>query len=120
MKRSFLVTTLVVATLSVNVLAMQAQAGTTGLKPSANQGSQSSTNTTTNKEVQSDIQYDTGKYQYPAQQLMLKVANSTDITGVSTSVSLTGSSHMWTGQEIMALLQMSSQIITARLKTMFL
>ena len=70
MKRSFLVTTLVVATLSVNVLAMQAQAGTTGLKPSANQGSQSSTNTTTNKEVQSDIQYDTGKYQYPAQQLI--------------------------------------------------
>ena len=70
MKRSFLVTTLVVATLSVNVLAMQAQAGTTGLKPSANQGSQSSTNTTTNKEVPSDIQYDTGKYQYPAQQLI--------------------------------------------------
>lgn len=70
MKRSFLVTTLVVATLSVNVLAMQAQAGTTGLKPSANQGSQSSTNTTTNKEIPSDIQYDTGKYQYPAQQLI--------------------------------------------------
>jgi hypothetical protein len=70
MKRSFLVTALAVATISVNILAMQAQAGTTGLKPSANQGSQSSTNTTTNKEVQSDIQYDTGKYQYPAQQLI--------------------------------------------------
>ena len=70
MKRSFLVIALAVATISVNILAMQAQAGTTGLKPSANQGSQSSTNTTTNKEVQSDIQYDTGKYQYPAQQLI--------------------------------------------------
>ena len=70
MKRSFLVTALAVATMSVNVLAMQVQAGTTGLKPSANQGSQSSTDTTTNKEVPSDIQYDTGKYQYPAQQLI--------------------------------------------------
>lgn len=70
MKRSFLLTALAVATISVNILAMQAQAGTTGLKPSANQGSQSSTNTTANKEVQSDIQYDTGKYQYPAQQLI--------------------------------------------------
>ena len=70
MKRSFLVIALAVATISVNILAMQAQAGTTGLKPSANQGSQSSTNTTTNKEIPSDIQYDTGKYQYPAQQLI--------------------------------------------------
>ena len=70
MKRSFLLTALAVATLFVNALAIQAEAGTTGLKPSANQGSQSSTNTTTNKEVQSDIQYDTGKYQYPAQQLI--------------------------------------------------
>ena len=70
MKRSFLLTALAVATLSVNVLAIQAQAGTTGLKPSANQGGQSSTDTTTNKEVPSDIQYDTGKYQYPAQQLI--------------------------------------------------
>ena len=70
MKRSFLLTALAVATLSVNVLAIQAEAGTTGLKPSANQGSQSSTNTTTNKEIPSDIQYDTNKYQYPAQQLI--------------------------------------------------
>ena len=75
MKRSFLVTALAVATMFVNVLAIQAEAGTTGLKPSANQGSQSSTDTTTNKEVQSDIQYDTGKYQYPAQQL--KAENKT-------------------------------------------
>ena len=70
MKRSFLLTALAVATLSVNVLAIQAEAGTTGLKPSANQSGQSSTDTTANKEVQSDIQYDTGKYQYPAQQLI--------------------------------------------------
>ena len=70
MKRSFLVIALAVATISVNILAMQAQAGTTGLKPSANQGNQNSTDTTANKEVQSDIQYDTSKYQYPAQQLI--------------------------------------------------
>ena len=70
MKRSFLVIALAVATISVNILAMQAQAGTTGLKPSANQSNNSSTGTTANKEVQSDIQYDTGKYQYPAQQLI--------------------------------------------------
>ena len=70
MKKIFLVTALAVAILSVNVLAMQAEAGVLGLKPSANQGTQSSTNTTTNKEVPSDIVYDTGKYQYPAQQLI--------------------------------------------------
>ena len=70
MKRSFLLTALAVATLFVNALAIQAEAGTTGLKPSANQSGQSSTDTTANKEVQSDIQYDTGKYQYPAQQLI--------------------------------------------------
>ena len=70
MKRSFLLTALAVATLFVNALAIQAEAGTTGLKPSANQGTQSSSDTTANKEVQSDIQYDTGKYQYPAQQLI--------------------------------------------------
>ena len=70
MKRSFLVTALAVATMFVNVLAIQAEAGTTGLKPSANQGNQNSTDTTTNKEVPSDIVYDTSKYQYPAQQLI--------------------------------------------------
>ena len=71
MKRSFLVTALAVATLSVNVLAIQAEAGVLGLKPSANQGvTQSSGNTsTTNTDVQ-NVQYDTGKYQYPAQQLI--------------------------------------------------
>ena len=69
MKRSFLLTALAVATLSVNVLAIQAQAGTTtGLKPSANQGSQSSAANTANTDVQG-VTYDTVKYQYPAQQL---------------------------------------------------
>ena len=76
MKRSFLLTALAVATLSVNVLAIQAEAGTTGLKPSANQGvTQSSGNTNTaNTEVQS-IQYDTAKYQFPAQQLKAEGKN---------------------------------------------
>ena len=76
MKRSFLVIALAVATISVNILAMQAQAGTTGLKPSANQGvTQSSGNTsTTNTDVQ-NVQYDTSKYQFPAQQF--KAENKT-------------------------------------------
>ena len=76
MKRSFLLTALAVATLSVNVLAIQAEAGTTGLKPSANQGvTQSSGNaSTTNTDVQ-NVQYDTGKYQYPAQQLKAEGKN---------------------------------------------
>ena len=76
MKKSFLLTALAVATLSVNVLAIQAEAGTTGLKPSANQGvTQSSGNaSTTNTDVQ-NVQYDTGKYQYPAQQLKAEGKN---------------------------------------------
>ena len=76
MKRSFLVTALAVATISVNTLAMQAQAGTTGLKPSANQSvTQSSGNTNTaNTEVQ-NVQYDSTRYQFPAQQL--KAENKT-------------------------------------------
>ena len=52
MKKSFLLTALAVATMSVNVLAIQAKAGVLGLKPSANQSGQSSTDTTANKEVQ--------------------------------------------------------------------
>ena len=76
MKKSFLLTALAVATMSVNVLAMQAEAGTTGLKPSANQGvTQSSGNTsTTNTDVQ-NVQYDTTKYQFPAQQLKAEGKN---------------------------------------------
>ena len=76
MKKSFLLTALAVATMSVNVLAMQVQAGTTGLKPSANQSvTQSSGNTNAaNTDVQ-NVQYDTGKYQYPAQQLKAEGKN---------------------------------------------
>lgn len=76
MKKIFLVTALAVAILSVNVLAMQAQAGVLGLKPSANQGvTQSSGNTNVaNTDVQ-NVQYDTMKYQYPAQQLKAEGKN---------------------------------------------
>ena len=76
MKKSCLLTALAVATLSINVLAMQAQAGTTGLKPSANQSvTQSSGNTNAaNTDVQ-NVQYDTSKYQFPAQQF--KAENKT-------------------------------------------
>ena len=71
MTNKSLVTMLTVAVLSLSTVnAFAAEAGVLGLKPSANQGSNSSTGTTTNKEVPSDIQYDTGKYQYPAQQLI--------------------------------------------------
>ena len=73
MTNKSLVTMLTVAAISFSAVnPFTAEAGVLGLKPSANQGSQSSANTdtTTNKEVPSDIQYDTGKYQYPAQQLI--------------------------------------------------
>ena len=67
----------IVAMLTVAVLSLStvnsfaAEAGVLGLKPSANQGvAQSSGNTsTTNTDVQ-NVQYDTSKYQYPAQQLI--------------------------------------------------
>ena len=74
MKRSFLLTALAVATLSVNVLAMQAQAGTLGLKPSATQSTTANTTNAANMDVQS-VQYDATRYQYPAQQL--KAENKT-------------------------------------------
>ena len=76
MKKIFLVTALAVATLSVNVLAIQAEAGVLGLKPSANQSvTQSSGNTNAaNTDVQ-NVQYDTSKYQFPAQQF--KAENKT-------------------------------------------
>ena len=71
MTNKSLVTMLAVAVLSLSTVnSFAAEAGVLGLKPSANQGTQSSTDTTTNKEVPSSIQYDTGKYQYPAQQLI--------------------------------------------------
>ena len=72
MMNKSLVTMLIVAAISFSAVnPFTAEAGVLGLKPSANQGSQSSANTdtTTNKEVPSDVVYDTGKYQYPAQQL---------------------------------------------------
>jgi hypothetical protein len=71
MIKKSIVAMLAVAVLSLSTVnAFAAEAGVLGLKPSANQSGQSSTDTTANKEVQSDIQYDTGKYQYPAQQLI--------------------------------------------------
>ena len=69
MKKSLLVTALAVAVLSLSTVnSFAAEAGVLGLKPSTNQGAtQSSGNTNTaNTEVQ---QYDTTKYQFPAQQL---------------------------------------------------
>ena len=66
-----IVAMLAVAAISLSaVSSFAAEAGVLGLKPSANQSSNSSTGTTTNKEVPSDIVYDTNKYQYPAQQLI--------------------------------------------------
>ena len=71
MIKKSIVAMLAVAVLSLSTVnAFATEAGVLGLKPSANQSGQSSTDTTANKEVQSDIQYDTGKYQYPAQQLI--------------------------------------------------
>ena len=71
MIKKSIVAMLAVAVLSLSTVnAFAAEAGVLGLKPSANQSGQSSTDTTANKEVPSDIQYDTGKYQYPAQQLI--------------------------------------------------
>ena len=76
MIKSFLLTALAVATMSVNVLAIQAKAGVLGLKPSANQSvTQPSGNTSTaNTDVQ-NVQYDSTRYQFPAQQL--KAENKT-------------------------------------------
>ena len=71
MKRNIFASLLAVAVLSLSTVnSFAAKAGVLGLKPSANQGvTQSSTNTsTTNTDVQ-NVQYDTSKYQYPAQQL---------------------------------------------------
>lgn len=77
MKKIFLVTALAVATLSVNVLAIQAEAGVLGLKPSANQSvTQSSGNTTNAASTDAqNVQYDTTKYQFPAQQLKAEGKN---------------------------------------------
>ena len=72
-----LIAMLVVAVVSLStVSSFAAKAGVLGLKPSANQGvTQSSSNTsTTNTDVQS-VQYDTAKYQFPAEQLKAEGKN---------------------------------------------
>ena len=72
MKRNIFASLLAVAVLSLSTVnSFSAKAGVLGLKPSANQGvAQSSGNTSTaNTDVQ-NVQYDTSKYQYPAQQLI--------------------------------------------------
>lgn len=77
MKKTFFVTMLAVVAFATNVFATEAEAGVLGLKPSANQSvTQSSGNTTNaaNTDVQ-NVQYDTAKYQFPAQQL--KAENKT-------------------------------------------
>lgn len=77
MKKNFLLTALAVATISVNVLAMEAQAGTTGLKPSAGQAitqQSGSAGSSENKEIQRDV-YDTSRYAYPAEQLKAEGKN---------------------------------------------
>jgi hypothetical protein len=77
MKKSFLLTALAVATMSVNVLAIQAEAGTTGLKPSAGQAitqQSGSAGSSENKENQRDA-YDTSRYAYPAEQLKAEGKN---------------------------------------------
>ena len=77
MKRNIFASLLAVAVLSLStVSSFAAEAGVLGLKPSANQGvAQSSGNaSTTNTDVQ-NVQYDTAKYQFPAQQL--KAENKT-------------------------------------------
>ena len=77
MKKTIFATMLAVVAFATNVFATEAEAGVLGLKPSANQSvTQSSGNTTNaaNTDVQS-VQYDTGKYQYPAQQLKAEGKN---------------------------------------------
>ena len=72
-----IVAMLTVAAISLSTVnTFAAKAGVLGLKPSANQGmAQSNGNTsTTNTDVQ-NVQYDTAKYQFPAQQL--KAENKT-------------------------------------------
>ena len=76
-KKTFLVTMLAVVAFATNVFATEAEAGVLGLKPSANQSvTQQSGNTANaaNTDVQS-AQYDTVKYQYPAQQLKAEGKN---------------------------------------------
>ena len=77
MKKTIFVTMLAVVAFATNVFATEAEAGVLGLKPSANQSvTQPSGNTTnaTSTDAQ-NVQYDTAKYQYPAQQLKAEGKN---------------------------------------------
>ena len=76
MKKAIFITMLAVVAFATNVFATEAEAGVLGLKPSENQSvTQSSGNTNAaNTDVQ-NVQYDTTKYQFPAQQL--KAENKT-------------------------------------------
>lgn len=77
MIKKIFVAMLAVAVLSLSTVnSFAAKAGVLGLKPSANQGiTRSSGNTsTTNTDVQS-VQYDTAKYQFPAEQLKAEGKN---------------------------------------------
>lgn len=77
MIKKIFVAMLAVAVLSLSTVnSFAAEAGILGLKPSANQGvTQSSSNTNTaNTDVQS-VQYDTAKYQFPAEQLKAEGKN---------------------------------------------
>lgn len=77
MKRNIFASLLAVAVLSLSTVnSFAAKAGVLGLKPSANQGvTQSSSNTNAaNTDVQS-VQYDTAKYQFPAEQLKAEGKN---------------------------------------------
>ena len=75
-KTIVLVTMLAVVAFATNVFATEVEAGVLGLKPSANQGvtQSSGNNSTTNTDVQ-NVQYDSTRYQFPAQQL--KAENKT-------------------------------------------
>ena len=72
MTNKSLVTMLTVAVLSLSTMSsFTVEAGVLGLKPSANQGATQSSGNTTNAASTDaqNVQYDTAKYQYPAQQL---------------------------------------------------
>ena len=76
MRKTFLVTMLAVVAFATNVFATEAEAGVLDLKPSANQSvTQSSGNTNAASTDAQNVQYDTTKYQFPAQQL--KAENKT-------------------------------------------
>ena len=72
MKRNIFASLLAVAVLSLSTVnSFAAKAGVLGLKPSANQGvTESSSNTNAANTAAQNVQYDTSKYQYPAQQLI--------------------------------------------------